>query len=113
MFLIKHHIIENFYVGNQGHFDYLVQEVLSEMKIDYSIVLSSLNEYIHSNDQDKTIYPEGLEKGLPRFAICRRNEWMIKNSDVAIVYMKYKSSNCAKWVEKAQKRGLCIINLAE
>ena len=104
--------IDHFYVGNRGSFDYLVQKVLSKMQIDYSIVVSSLNEYVNPNYRSKTIYPEGLEKGLPRFAICRSNEWMIKNSDIVIAYMKYQSSNCAKWVEKAQKRGLRIINLA-
>ena len=67
--------IRCFYVGNQGYFDYLVQEVLSEIKVNYSIVLSSLNEYVHLNDQSRTVYPEGLENGLPRFAICRRNNW--------------------------------------
>lgn len=113
LFLKQQYDIQYFYIGNQGHFDCLVQEVLSEMKVNYSIVISSLNEYVNPNDRDKTLYPEGLEKGLPRFAICRRNDWMIKNSDIAIVYMKYRPSNCATWVEKAQKKGLLIINLAD
>lgn len=113
--LIENEGVKNFYVGNNGHFDFLAQRVLAEIKsdIDYAIVLSSINECALADHQDKTIFPEGFENVFPRFAICKRNDWLIKNSDFAIVYMEHKFSNCAKWVEKARKRGLKVINLAD
>ena len=113
LLFIQNHRIDRFYVGNSGGFDYLVQKVLHRMNLNYMIVLYTLNEYVDPIYRDHTMYPEGIEIGLPRFAISRRNDWMIKNSDFAIVYMKYQSSNCFKWVEKANKKGVQIINLAE
>ena len=107
-----------FYVGNNGKFDYLVQIVLSEIKkedksIDYCVVLSYLGEHALSNQQENTIFPEGLENVPPRFAISKRNEWMLKNSDCVITYTAHKFSNSYKLIQKALKRGLRVINLAE
>ncbi|MBQ3483239.1 MAG: hypothetical protein IJA78_03590 [Clostridia bacterium] len=106
-----------FYVGNNGNFDFAVQSILKELasekeNIKYSIVLSFIGEHALSGDQDVTVFPEGLEKTPPRFAISKRNEWLIQNSDLVIAYTKYSFSNSCKWVEKAKKRGLTVINLA-
>lgn len=109
---------ENFFVGNSGGFDLLVQSVLEELKnenriIKYRIVLSYIGERALSENQEKTIFPEGQERTLPKFAISKRNEWMIKNSDVAVVYLLDTATNTAKWIERARKKGLEIINLAK
>ena len=107
-----------FYVGNNGNFDLFVQKVLSELKdegaaIDYAIVLSSLGEVALGGNQERTIFPVEMENVPPRFAISRRNEWMIKKSDCLIAYAKHQFSNSRKWVEKASKKGLQVIDLAE
>ncbi len=116
------HIVENvgvktFYVGNNGNFDFLVQSILAEMSIEksfeFSIVLSYVNEKALSGNQEATIFPEGLEKALPKFAISKRNEWLIKKSNYAIVYLEHRFSNSCKWVEKSKKSGLKIINVAK
>ena len=77
--------VDNFYVGNQGQFDIMVYTVLSELKskyphIKYTVVLA----YMHDRQTaekygNNTLYPDGLEFVPKRFAISRRNEWMIKN----------------------------------
>lgn len=114
--LIKENVRE-FYVGNNGNFDFLVQQALAEISttqnISYAIVLSRPNEAALSNNQNATIFPEGLENALPRFAIAKRNEWMLKKSKIVIAYTKSHFSNCYKWLEKAEKRGLKIINIAK
>lgn len=109
--------VREFYVGNNGNFDFWVQKVLWEISkvenITYSIILSRLNENVISDNQKASVFPEGFEKFLPRFAISKRNEWMLKKSNIVITYTKSRFSNCYKWIEKAEKRGLRIINLAK
>lgn len=115
--LIEHEGIKTFYVGNNGNFDFLTQNVLMEITkirtdITYYIVLSFIDELALSGNQDRTIFPEELARSLPQFAIYKRNDWLIKNSEYVITYVKYSFSNCQKWKEKASKKGLKIINLA-
>ena len=82
--LIEKEGVKTFYVGNNGRFDFLVQKVLQEIvtlqtNIQYNIILSSVDEKAIGNNQDATIFPEGLEKTLPKFAVFKRNEWLIKH----------------------------------
>ena len=108
---LKSNDIELFYVGNNGNFDLLVQEVLEELGVEYQIVLSRINEEAISGNQENTFFPEGLEFALPKFAISKRNEWLLKNSSIVISYCKNSYSNVYKWLEKARKIGLDIISL--
>ena len=114
--LVKNESVEVFYVGNNGNYDFLVQRILSKLSqsmggFEYYIVLSSLSERALSGNQENTIFPEGLERVPPRFTIAKRNEWLIKNSHFALVYLKHGFSNSAKWIDKAEKKGLKIINI--
>lgn len=114
MELIEKEKTVKFYVGNNGKFDLIVQCVLREMikegaAIEYRIVLSRMGEMALSKEQDVTVFPEGLEKSLPKFAISNRNEWLIKQADVVIACVNFEVSNSFKWVEKARKRGAKII----
>ena len=114
-------IIENeggkiFFVGNNGNFDFLAQRVLAEIikirtDITYYIVLSSIDECALNGDQNRTIFPEDLANTPPKFSICKRNDWLIKRSALAITYVNYSFSNCQKWQEKAVKKGLKVIRL--
>lgn len=113
----KEHI-QNYYVGNNGKFDYYVQCILKEMINDgidicFNIVLSNLNETALSGYQYDTVFPEGLENTPKRFAIAKRNDWLIRNGSFLIAYVKNPFSNSKKWFEKALKRGIQVINLAE
>lgn len=77
IFLIERERVDTFYVGNHGQFDRMVKSHLEELAIIYPhiayfIVLAYLprnNEY-----QGVSIFPEGIESTLPRFAILKRNE---------------------------------------
>lgn len=116
LYMIDSYNVTKFYVGNNGNFDFLVQQVLKKVitvrtQTEYYVVLSSLSEKAIGGAQSNTIFPEGLDYSPPRFAICKRNEWMIKNSDFAIVYVRHKFSNSYKWAAKCLKRGikLCIL----
>lgn len=116
--LIVSHGVKMFYVGNNGAFDSLVQHTLDEIEkeypeISFCVVLSYLGERTLPPVQDKTVFPEGQENALPRYAISKRNTWLINHSDFVICYVKHKFSNSYKWLEKAGKKGLTVINLAD
>ena len=108
--------VKTFYVGNNGNFDYMVQSILMEMKlkeydIDFFVAISYIGEKSICANQQHTVYPYGLEKTPPRFAISKRNDWLVSKSQIIVVYVKNHFSNSHKWFQKAKKKGLRIINL--
>ena len=119
--LITEYGVNVFYVGNNGQFDDLVAEVLRKLKsrnpqISYSIVLAYLpekkQEYNPLSDIE-TIYPEGLEDTPPRFAISKRNKWMVQQSEYVIAYVEHSFGGAAQFTEYARKKHRMVINLAD
>ena len=119
--LINKRNVNQFYVGNQGKFDSLVYSVLKEIKkecpqIEFCVVLAYMpvrSKELYKDFYEHTIYPEGLEKTPAKFAILKRNEWMIKKSDIVISYVTDRSGNSHKFVEYATKQNKEVINIAE
>ncbi len=112
--LIENEQVSLFYVGNQGNFDWMVRKILRELKerypIDYAVVLAYLPEKPDPyEDYSDTVYP--LEGVPPRFAIDRRNYWMLEQADYVITYVRVGWGGAAKFKEIAEKRGLKIYNL--
>lgn len=109
--------VENFYVGNQGQFDIMVYSALKELKkqypqIRYTVVLAYMpNAHIKEIYGYDTIYPEGLETVPKRFAISKRNDWMINKSDFAVCYVYKITGGAAKFKKKAEKKGLQVVNI--
>ncbi|MBS6823866.1 MAG: hypothetical protein KH198_08395 [Oscillibacter sp.] len=119
--LITEYGVNIFYVGNNGQFDHLVAAVLRELKsrhpqISYSIVLAYLPEREKEHNQlsyTETIYPEGLEDTPPRFAISKRNKWMVQQSEYVIAYVEHSFGGAAQFTEYARKKHRTVINLAD
>lgn len=108
----------HFYVGNNGGFDFLVERVLRDVvcendELEYSIVLSRIDEQAIGGEQEATVFCEGMERALPRFAVSKRNDWLLKNADMLIAYVSHRFSNCEKLLSRARKRGIRILNLAD
>lgn len=109
--------VDVFYVGNQGQYDRMVRRCLEQLQTDYphirfSVVLAYLpTEKRDYDDFADTIYPEGIEVGLPKFAIERRNRWMLDVSNYCLCYINHPWGGAYKFVEKAMRRGLTVINL--
>ena len=108
--------ITDFYVGNNGKFDYYVQQTLGELisegyDIKATVVLSYINEKAICLDQKCTLYPDGLEKTPLRFAISKRNDYMLNISQTAIIHVRHSFSNSHKLCEKAKKKGLRVIEI--
>ena len=108
--------VDTFYVGHQGNFDSMVLGCLKKLKEIYSnISLTVVLAYMPTHKYDLyngySIYPEGLEIGLPKFSIERRNKWMIDRSDYCLCYVDHTRGGAYKFVKIAKNKGVEIINL--
>lgn len=118
--LIKNEKIDTFYVGNQGNFDYAVQKQLSKLQkiyphIKYSIALAYLPKEksdFHKIDLSNSFIPEGVEIGPVKFAIDRRNRWLINNSDYVVTCVRSIVGGAAKYKAIAEKKGKTVINIS-
>ena len=115
--LITEDGVTEFYVGHQGQFDNMVYSVLKELKakypqIRYTVVLAYMpDEYIKDVYGNDTLFPDGLENTPKKFAISKRNDWMIQQSGFAVCYVYKITGGAAKFREKAIKKELQIIDL--
>ena len=116
--LIEKEGVTLFYVGNNGKFDSLVQGVLEELsavyeRLEYYIVLAYLPTEKDGLVPERTLYPEGLEKVPKRFAIDKRNLWMLGESDYAVTYVQ-KTFGCAqKFKALAERKNRKVRELYE
>ena len=107
--------VDTFYVGNQGNFDAAVYRCLKDLRMVYShiricVVLAYLpTEKREDADMDDTMYPE--IEGHPKFAIRRRNHWMIDRSDYCLCYINHTWGGAYQFAVMAKDRGLAVINL--
>lgn len=115
--LIENKHVDKFYVGNQGAFDCIVRSSLEELEseyphIRYSVVLAYLPQKDTGYDYSHSVYPDGFESAPPKYAIVKRNRWMIDESDYVITYVKC-AGGASKFKELAEKKGKVVINLPD
>lgn len=104
---------DEFFLGGYGHFDYMCASVLRELKkthphIRLVLVLPYLNSTMIADGYDETVYPP-LESVPKRFAISRRNEWMVRESDVVVAYVIRGFGGAAKTLDYARRKKKTII----
>lgn len=111
--------VVDFYVGTQGEFDRITYDVLCEIKKTYNINIYIVLAYLHRTpktqyfNMSETIFPDELTTTPIRFAIRRRNSYMIDKSDYVIAYLDSPFSNTIVNIEEALKKKKMIINLGE
>ena len=121
--LIENHNVTTFYSGGKGDFDWLCAHMIDDLKKDYPFIKSYyiLSYMPKEKDEydnalkifDDTIYPN-IEKVPPRFAIIKRNKWMIDNSDFLIAYVENHFGGAYKTLQYAEKKkDIKIINLVD
>lgn len=107
--------VDAFYVGNQGQFDTMVHSCLKALQrqyphIRYSVVLAYLpTQKREVEDMSHAMYPE--IEGYPKFAIERRNKWMVQQADYCVCYIDHTWGGAYKFAQMAKNRGLRVINL--
>lgn len=114
--LIENKNVNVFYVGNNGNFDTMVRRQLEALSqtypITYSVVLAYLPTEKNKYDNlTNTIYPEGLEAVPKRFAISRRNKWMIQQSDIVVTYVTHNFGGAAQFKEMAVKQNKNVVEV--
>ena len=110
-----------FYLGGYGDFDSLCLRTLRELKKEFQdIELIFITPYLDKNyskldfakyHYDDVIFPP-LESVPRKFAILKRNEWMVEEADLVITYVMYSWGGAAKTLEYANRKKKQIINLA-
>ena len=106
--LIERQDVRRFYVGHQGSFDAMVRGLLSELAqthgIRYAVVLSCLPQETDLPAHVPTLFPDGSETVPPRFAVDRRNHWMLEQSDIVVTYVQIPAGGAAKFKSLAEKK---------
>lgn len=102
-----------FYLGGYGEFDILAKSVLTEQKKFYSyinivLILPYLNSSIDDAGYCYTLYPP-IETVPKRFAILKRNEWIVEQSEIVVAYVTHGWGGAAKTLEFAQRKKKQII----
>ena len=120
--LIENNEADMFYVGNNGEFDGCVLEVLKKLSaefpnIKYCVVLAYMPNNKNKNEKDdfyykNSIFPEEVAKSIPKFAIAKRNDWMLQKSDTVVTYVAHSFGCSHKYQEKAIKSGKTVINIS-
>jgi len=102
-----------FYLGGYGGFDRLAASVVHQkQKINPSaqsvLIIPYLSRKYDESGYDYTLFPP-LESVPPRYAILKRNEWMVEQADVVIAYVTHGWGGAAKTLEYAQAKKKAIL----
>lgn len=119
---IKQYPNAKFYLGGYGCFDSLIFSILRTLKKDFpNIELVFISPYLDSSYNklqianeiyDSTLYPP-LETVPKKFAILKRNEWMVDSCDLLVAYVRYSWGGARKTLDYAIRKKKSYINFAE
>lgn len=106
-----------FFHGGYGQFDHMAASVVWKLKSKYPhiesvLVLPYLDRAVDASIYDSTTYPP-LERVPLKYAIARRNRWMVDNSDAVVAFVHYSWGGAATTLEYAERKNLKIIQLAD
>ncbi len=119
--LIRDEHVSMFYVGNHGNFDRLVLHTLEGLQQDDpTIRICVVLAYFPKQEKEyllhksfETVYPHVLEGTPPKFAISRRNRWMIEQANCVVTYVTRSFGGAATFKEMAVKKGKTVIELSK
>ena len=107
---------EIFYLGGYGEFDQLAATMIRTEKkrhtnLQIVLVLPYINANMNIYGYDYTVYPP--LKSVPlRFAISKRNQWMVEVSDVVVAYVTHDWGGAAKTLQHARRKHKRIIQFS-
>ena len=108
----------SFYCGGYGNFDHLCARACRKlMEEGVFAELVFVTPYLNTSSEDGRLYDEiiypPLETVPPRYAILKRNQWMVLQADLVIAYVSASVGGAFKTLEFAVKKKKNIINLAK
>ena len=106
---------DKFLLGGYGSFDHLCAETVKKLKEIYPhitsiLVIPYLNKEYNTEIYDYTKYPP-IEKPPLRFAISKRNEYMVKQSDFVIAYVTHSFGGAATTLDYARRKKKTILRI--
>ena len=121
-FMILNNNVKEFWVGNYGQFDMLAAKCVRILKNRYkdiklTLVVPYLTKKMNDfKEQYYEDYDDILMANIPsstpaKFKILKCNEYMIKETDYLICYVKYSYGGAAKTLEYAEKHNIEIVNI--
>lgn len=113
--LITEERVSYFLVGNNGAFDSLVYKALKELSENYSFSYNVVLAYVPKERRtpQNSILPDNFEKVPKKFAIDKRNDYMLKKANYIICYVTHYMGGAGKFAEKAERQHKRVINLAK
>ena len=104
-----------FYLGGYGEFDALCARTVRDAKKIYphitsTLVIPYIDREFSSSLYDDSVYPP-LESVPRRFAISRRNKWMVECADVVVSYVIHDFGGAAATLNHANRKNKRVISL--
>ena len=108
---------DEFLLGGYGRFDACAASVVWELKKKNpanrsTLVLPYLDRKMDATRYDGTLYPP-LENVPRRFAISKRNEYMVKEADIVVAYVTHDWGGAATMLHYARRKKKEIISYME
>lgn len=105
------------YLGGYGGFDRLAASVVRQKQkanptMKAVFVIPYLNRKYDESGYNYTLFPP-LESVPPRFAISKRNEWMVAQADIVIAYVTHDWGGAAKMLEYARVKRKHVVLFPE
>lgn len=102
-----------FYLGGYGRFDAMAANIVRELKGKYPhirsvLTLPYLDREYDLSGYDESIYPP-LENVPRRYAISKRNEYMVDKADVVVAYVVYGFGGASKTLRYAERKQKWIV----
>lgn len=114
----------DFFLGEYGNFDKFAYACAKKYKsTHHNSKLIFITPYYSTNYQnthlnskkeyfDSIIFPD-LETVPPRYAIKRRNKWIVDNANIVIAYITHDYGGAYEMFNYAKKKNKIVYNIAE
>lgn len=107
---------DEFYLGGYGEFDSMAAAAVRDAKklhphIRSMLVIPYMDREYNPQYYDGSVYPP-LETVPRRFAISKRNEWMIEHADVVVACVTHNWGGAATTLTYARRKKKRIISVA-
>ena len=107
---------DEFLLGGYGAFDAMAARIVKELKEKYPHIRSVLVIPYFDREYDRNLYDcseyPPIERVPKRFAISKRNEWMVDQADVVVAYVDHDWGGAAKTLKYAFKRKKHVVNIS-
>lgn len=104
-----------FYLGGYGEFDSMAAHAVREAKAAHPEIISMLVIPYMDRDFDPALYDNSVYPPLEtvplKFAISKRNEWMVNQADVVVSCITHGWGGAATTLRYAQRKKKRIISV--